>query len=372
MKRYNYIFGAIFFLMFVCFVPMSKAETVSQKQASKIAESFFNAAKGVKLAPPKLVYNGRRLTTDRLFSPFYVYNHPMSGYVIISADNKAFPILGYSLESQFDPNAMTENEKALLTQYAIHIEQIRYDSRVPEDAIAAWNDIPNYIDNMISSQYIGTDLLNNWTEIESTFDLSLEDISDDLFSVLYSPSQWEALIKDNLYSQRNITIGIADKTVVPAVITGYKGDMFEIALSENKHAFFRLFATEYLSEGELALLNSFPIHEVEDETEVPFKFYEDFISEVNNERELERKKIIETLQPSEPKIEFNGSGRFCITLPEDVWLTRVYNVAGALISEQTYKDTNVANVDIFNAPSGFYILIARDVLGNPYGFKIHR
>ena len=70
------------------------AETVSQKHASKIAETFFNTAYGIHVAAPKFAWNGRQLTTDRLFTPFYIYNHPRGGFVIISAENKAFPVLG--------------------------------------------------------------------------------------------------------------------------------------------------------------------------------------------------------------------------------------------------------------------------------------
>ena len=35
------------------------AETVSQKHASKIAETFFNTAYGIHVAAPKLAWNGR-------------------------------------------------------------------------------------------------------------------------------------------------------------------------------------------------------------------------------------------------------------------------------------------------------------------------
>ena len=73
------------------------AETVSQRQAKHIAQQFFNAAYGRVMGEPKLVYNGRRLTTNSLFPPFYVYNLQAGGFVVISAENKAFPILGYDL-----------------------------------------------------------------------------------------------------------------------------------------------------------------------------------------------------------------------------------------------------------------------------------
>ena len=142
-------FAVIMFLMPL----LLQAETVSQKEASRIAEKFFNAAAGQVMAKPKLVYNGKRLTTDRLFTPFYVYNHPAGGSVIISAENKAMPILGYSLKSGFSPDHQDAEINKLLSQYAKDIEYIRYDSRIPSEAIAAWTDIPDCIDYTLNRYF---------------------------------------------------------------------------------------------------------------------------------------------------------------------------------------------------------------------------
>lgn len=127
------------FAMLLLAGPLSVyAETVSQKEAKHIATQFFNAANGRIMAPPKYVYNGRRLTTNSLFPPFYVFNHPAGGFVVISAENKAFPILGYNLKENFDPDKLSSSTKDLLRLYAIHIENIRYDSSATEDAVRAW------------------------------------------------------------------------------------------------------------------------------------------------------------------------------------------------------------------------------------------
>ena len=131
----------------------AQAETVSQKQASKIAEAFFNQAHGIYLAAPKMVWNGRQLTTDRLFSPFYVYNHPKGGFVIVAADSKSYPILGYSKTGKFDKDRLTDEERELLSKYAHEIELIRYDPRIPERAVAAWGNLPLAINEVLSNPY---------------------------------------------------------------------------------------------------------------------------------------------------------------------------------------------------------------------------
>lgn len=128
-----------------------QAETVSCKEASKVAALFFNAAYRKATGKPDMVYNGKNLTTDRLFSPFYVFNSPAGGFVIISAENKAFPVLGYSLKEKFNPNTIKDPEKALLSGYARQIEYIRYDSRIPFEAIEAWTDLDNHIGDILKT-----------------------------------------------------------------------------------------------------------------------------------------------------------------------------------------------------------------------------
>lgn len=129
------------------------AETVSRKEANSIAGTFFNAAYGEVTAPPQMVWNGRQLTTDRLFSPIYVYNSPKGGYVIISGENKAYPILAYSKVRKFDKDKISDDEKEVLKTYAREIELIRYDPRIPAKAMEAWRNIPEYISAVLASPY---------------------------------------------------------------------------------------------------------------------------------------------------------------------------------------------------------------------------
>lgn len=133
------------------YLPHIYAETVSWKEATKIAELFFNAHNRQIVSKPNLVYNGKEFTTDRLFSPFYVFNHPKGGFVIVAAENKAMPILGYSLTSEFDPESLDSVARKILSEYARDIEYIRYDGRQPNEAIKAWTDLPEFIDNSLNN-----------------------------------------------------------------------------------------------------------------------------------------------------------------------------------------------------------------------------
>lgn len=291
-----------------------KAETVSQKQASKIAEAFFNEANGIYLAAPKMVWNGRQLTTDRLFSPFYIYNHPNGGFVIVAADTKAYPILGYSKTSKFDRATMTDEEKSILTRYAHEIELIRYDSRQPELAIAAWRNLPLHINKVLHNPYDTPEFLA---------------LSDEA--------------KDNLETidRRNNSV------MMPTAVE------------------FRLYNPEdfrdYTLDDVLA-----------EEDEIPFSFYEDFLKELESDKEVRAAKLEELLSPTKPVFEMHSGAHITIRFPEEMRMAVVYSMQGLRRIEKYYKGTNVINMDLSSLPAGFYAMVAMDAEGKLYGFKLYR
>lgn len=127
------------------------AETIGQKEAKVMAQKFFNESKNYVTPPVSYVYNGKDLTTQRLFTPFYVFNSPSGGFVVVSAENKAFPILGYSLSGSFDKEKMTPMVKSILSDFSRDIELIRYDSRIPTDAIEQWVTYPEVVFDMLKN-----------------------------------------------------------------------------------------------------------------------------------------------------------------------------------------------------------------------------
>lgn len=127
------------------------AETVSQKEAKAMAQKFFNESRNFVTAPVGYVYNGKNLTNQKLFTPFYVFNSPAGGFVVVSAENKAFPILGYSLKLNFDPERMTAMTREILTEFSRDIEMIRYDSRIPSDAMEQWYTYPEVVFDMLKN-----------------------------------------------------------------------------------------------------------------------------------------------------------------------------------------------------------------------------
>lgn len=348
------------------------AETVSQKEAARMAQTFFNAANGQVMGKPNLVYNGKKLTTDKLFSPFYIYNLPKGGFVIISAENKAMPILGYSIKENFDPESMGETTKALLTEYARDIEYIRYDSRVPEEAISAWTDFNQYVGDLLTSRYDATDpdiSLEEASEIVANIESSgrIDELSSDIFT----PRQWQDMIEDELTSSKTVTLGIVgDRELHPVIVHGRKGDYFRMVLDGRNDWLMRLMATEFISDGQVAELGNVPVVEAMVEEEEPFTLYEDFVAEIRAEENHRMTALEERLLNSEPVVRSVGGGHFEIMLPEEVVMARIYSLQGAQVETRTYRDTNTAVISLDGEPQGFYFALLNGKSGKPYGFKL--
>lgn len=317
MKSINKIFLALTaFAASSMICGVANAENVTQKEASKIAETFFNASYGEVMPAPKLSWNGRQLTTDRLFSPFYVYNHPKGGFVIISADSKAYPIIAYSKTGFFDKDKLEENERNQLIKYAHEIELIRYDSRIPERAVSAWQNMPLYINKVLNNPYNTPEFerLN-----ENQKDL-LEEI-DRRNNAIFLPSA----VEFELYDPENFR---------PYTLDDVLGD-----------------------------------YETED---VPFSFYEEFIAEIKAEEDARLAAFDEMISPSKPVIINSGGAHYTIRFPIDIRLVRIYNMNGAKVMERYFKNTDTVNLDMSALPVGFYVMMALGEDGTVYGMKLFR
>lgn len=353
----------------------TRAETVSQKQAQRLAQQFFNEAAGRVVAPVKLVYNGRRLTTDRLFAPFYVYNNPSGGFVIISAENKAFPILGFSLKENFDPDKLTDSEKVLLKSLAREIEYVRYDSDIPYQAIEAWGNYPGYVYDVLKAYYNATDPLRPIEEVYENLYLSLEDDQNPTFSDIYTPDQWSEMINDELNKNSNVELGIIENNeIIPVIVHGRKGDYYRLRISGHNDWLMRLNATELIPGNMMALFNNPIAIEENIIEETPYSLVDEFVAEVN---EIESARTT-TPHPDislifdEPVVRGLGGSHFEIFLPQNAVLATIYNLAGAAIHHQTYSNSNSVFVDLSPYPNGFYVVRIIGEDGTPYGLKLYK
>lgn len=351
------------------------AETVGRKEASRIAETFFNAAYGKVMAKPEMVYNGKNLTTDRLFSPFYVFNCPAGGFVIISAENKAYPVLGYSIKDKFNPHAIGKADKALLSEYARHIEFIRYDSRIPEEAIKAWTDLKTFIDGILKAPYEATELSISGEEAsERVSNIFTTGRDAEVSSDIFSPVQWQDLINEELKKSHNVVIGLADKSgTTPVFINGRKGDFYRIGSDGAQGSgLMRLMATEFLSDGQFADIDGTSEETSENENTTPFILHEGFLEATRAEKEARLLMYEELLNPSYPVVRQIGGGHFEIRFPEEVSLGRIFSLQGAVVESLTFKNTDTAMLTLDHEPPGFYVALVYGESGKTYGIKLYK
>ncbi len=355
---------------------IGNAETVSLKEAKEKSSLFFDKLYGEKTAPSKYVYNGKNLTTNRLFTPFYVFNNPRGGFVIISAENKAFPILGFSLNGSFNPDKLSSEEKGWLESYAKDIELIRYDSRVPLEAEEAWVNFGDHVEKLFNAHSVDVDIT---TSIEQDRDAlssiltSDNDTENGNFSILYTPRDWKDMIDLELKNHKSIPMGYVNwnKDLVSANVYGKKGDYYQMRFDKKNDWWLRMTATEHLSDRFIANFN--PVPEIKDdiEEESPFEFIEYIMADHASSETAIREKE-NTPEIVEAQIKGLGGGHFEIMLPENAKLAMLYSLTGQHIGRRTYKDSPVAFIDIEAQPTGFYFVILYGESGKPYGFKLYR
>lgn len=252
------------------------AETIGQKEAKSMAQKFFNESRNFVTPPVQYVYNGKELTNQRLFTPFYVFNSPAGGFVVVSAENKAFPILGYSLKERFDKESMTPMVRDILTDFSRDIEMIRYDSRIPSDAIEQWATYP-----------------------EVVFDMLKNPENHDYYAVSFDDAEAVWMVRRE--------------------------------------------ATEF-------------DFEVEEPVEYAYEMAETRSVEI----------------PEPPVVTSNIAGHFALSLPMEIEKVIVYDVAGMMVQQRKFRNTNEAHVDLAANPNGFYIALVIDRDGVGHAVKLYR
>lgn len=96
------------------------ADNVTVEQAQSLATHFFQASAQTRSISPQvqLVWNGEELNTRTSAEPaFYVFNRTdEKGFIILSGDDIAMPVLGYSFKNSFTADNMPMNLKEWLQE----------------------------------------------------------------------------------------------------------------------------------------------------------------------------------------------------------------------------------------------------------------
>ena len=115
-----------------------------------------------------IVYTGQALdeSSQRTVPCYYIINMNQ-GFVIISADDRIEPILGYSTEGNFNVEDIPDNLLAFLDEYSAQIKEFLHDAPAsPTEASAKWASLmrDDYTQNATKGAVIGPLLETTWDQ----------------------------------------------------------------------------------------------------------------------------------------------------------------------------------------------------------------
>lgn len=133
------------------------AEHVSPETAQKVAVSFFNnnGMKSVQLTD---------LTQAAGFEHLYIFN-ANPGFVVMAADNRVKPILGYSFKNPFVVEGMPENIRGWLQGYDDQIQEVKDLNLITEKTITAeWQSLIDGTNRTVSDVVVEPLLTTQWSQ----------------------------------------------------------------------------------------------------------------------------------------------------------------------------------------------------------------
>lgn len=133
---------AILFVLALALPAM--ADTVSLTKATDAASAFFNAGSQTRAGrvTPQLVCMGAEVTRSPYSAPFYVFNNPQGGWIMIAGEDSGHAILGWSDKGSFDPTDIPANAAAWFEEYANQITWARtHFLPQSESSAREWSDL---------------------------------------------------------------------------------------------------------------------------------------------------------------------------------------------------------------------------------------
>lgn len=131
------------------FINIVSGNPVDTTLAKQVAKTFFEASNSQNirknLSDYQLVYqSGHQQKSNEAQVYFYVFNVSTCGFIIVSADDCVMPVLGYSNQSNFDPNNIPPALHEILDQYTLGIEYaIKNKISANQDIAIKWNNLKN-------------------------------------------------------------------------------------------------------------------------------------------------------------------------------------------------------------------------------------
>ena len=124
-------------LFLLVFPALLYAAPVDPNIAQQVACNFLGIDLSTQGNKPKKLRHVAKQVTDN--APYYIFNDEDGGFVIVSGDDCATPILGYSDEGGIDLDNMPIQLQELLQAYSLEIQEaVDNNLQATEDVAEAW------------------------------------------------------------------------------------------------------------------------------------------------------------------------------------------------------------------------------------------
>ena len=129
-----------------------QANPVDINRAKALGVKFMNSNTEIRSATADLAYTAY---TDNGDAAFYVFAMQPKGFVIVSADDRAMPILGYSTEGAFSDD-LPEGLESFFRNYRAGFSQMGDEPRT-EEAIRDWERLAvGFVQRFVPCRFVGS------------------------------------------------------------------------------------------------------------------------------------------------------------------------------------------------------------------------
>lgn len=155
MTRKNILAAALMLTATTAYsAPLSPAGAIA-----RIPQGLFRLRSSVKTPTLSLIHEIK--DSDGIDALFVFDNTDSDGFVILSADDMAAPVLGYCDSGEFDPNGIPPQLSLWLDGYARQIEHARKNASSFREGAPTWSDDWTPVEPMISSKWNQDTPFNN-------------------------------------------------------------------------------------------------------------------------------------------------------------------------------------------------------------------
>lgn len=149
---------------------VSQANPIDLSTACRAAENFYKSvAPSYKFSQAQWVYTAERVSTEtqRQVACFYVFNID-DGFVMMTADDRLIPVLGFSTESNFNAQQIPENLNFFLNEYADEImAALASPYTQNEQTVAQWAQLQHqhyYLSKSPNEVVVGPLVTSKWAQ----------------------------------------------------------------------------------------------------------------------------------------------------------------------------------------------------------------